>query len=510
MVAARRSLRHFPSRLFIAASTACLAFSSTASAVPRVDEQGTWQSMAVAPTKRTEVATAVADGKIYVIGGFAKPSISNILSISDAVEMYDPQTNQWSAKAALPTSLHHTGAVSVGGKLYVIGGFTRSFLAYWTPVATAYRYDPETDSWAELAAMPTPRGALAVAQVAGQVYAVGGIGEDGNSEAVEMYDPATNKWTTKAPLPTPRDHLAAAVVGGRLFTIGGRLNGSYSHNLDVTEIYDPAQDGWSIGAPLPTARSGIAAAVIGQRIYVVGGESTEGTFRTNEVYAPTSNRWYTATPMPTGRHGLGAAVVGGRLYVIAGGPSPGGSFSNLNERYDPELVKASGTTTGKASPQQVGTVMALLATFDDAGVLPPESTPEANLLIKALIQFQAAFMRSEDPAVKQLLVDALSQDGREELDTAVNTFRANGWTSYSLEAVVDYMADGRVWEDKGITDGFMAYNVGQADFRLLSDVFIKARAHFTSKQQDIHAVYAKRRREMPGWTDATKLSLLAM
>jgi hypothetical protein len=41
------------------------------------------------------------------------------------------------------------------------------------------------------------------------------------------------------------------------------------------------------------------------------------------------------TPMPTARHGLGAAVVDGRLYVISGGPTPGGSFSQINEIFTP-------------------------------------------------------------------------------------------------------------------------------------------------------------------------------
>jgi len=44
-------------------------------------------------------------------------------------------------------------------------------------------------------------------------------------------------------------------------------------------------------------------------------------------------------PMPTARHGLGSAVVDGRIHVIGGGPTPGGSFSNLNEVYLPPGVR---------------------------------------------------------------------------------------------------------------------------------------------------------------------------
>jgi hypothetical protein len=44
-------------------------------------------------------------------------------------------------------------------------------------------------------------------------------------------------------------------------------------------------------------------------------------------------------PMPTARHGLGSAVIDGRIHVISGGPTPGGSFSNLNEVYSPPGVR---------------------------------------------------------------------------------------------------------------------------------------------------------------------------
>ena len=68
-------------------------------------------------------------------------------------------------------------------------------------------------------------------------------------------------------------------------------------------------------------------------IYVFVGESENGTFDANERYSPRLNRWEVMAPMPTARHGLGAAVVDGYLYVLSGGPTPGGSFSNLNEIF---------------------------------------------------------------------------------------------------------------------------------------------------------------------------------
>ena len=315
----------------------CLALPvSTRSAQPATD-QGSWRTAAPAPTKRTEVAAATLNDKIYVVGGFEKPSLGNVLNfaITPLVEEYDPTTDRWTSKASMPVGLHHVGIGVAEGRIFIIGGYRLSGLSVWNPVATVYAYDPATNTWAERAPMPTARGALSVTVHEGKLYAIGGYDRTTNSAAVEVYDPVRNLWTSRAPLPTPRDHLAAVTVSGKVYAIGGRLNGDYHRNLAVTEVYDPATDTWARVADLPTARSGITASEVGSRVYVFGGESGDGTFHENEAYDPARDTWQAMAPMPTARHGLASAVVDERIYVISGGPTPGGSFGNLNEIFTP-------------------------------------------------------------------------------------------------------------------------------------------------------------------------------
>ncbi len=457
---------------------------------------GTWTTLASAPTKRTEVTAAVLGGMIYVLGGFAEPSLSNLssMTITDRVEVYDPATDEWTTRAPLPVGLHHAAAAVVGNRLYVIGGYRQKFLALWHPTATVYMYDTETDAWTERSPMPTPRGALAVAESGGKLYAIGGYDGTRNRAEVEVYNPVGDAWTAAAPLPTPRDHLAAATAGGIVYALGGRVNQSYARNLPTVEAYDPAADRWTKVADLPTARSGITAGVIRDMIYVLGGEAPEGTFRTNEAYAPKTDRWHSAAPMPTGRHGLGSAVVGDRLYVISGGPTPGGSYSNANERFTP----AGQRTSGRASSPTVGAVMAMLATFEDAGVLPPEQSPDANRIIKALIQFQAAFMKSSHPAIQRWLHEALAAKFGREAPAAEDAFKTGGWTSRSFEAVVDFALTTPVWNAPDMSEAFRAFNVGRSDFDLLTRIYSEARAQYASQGRNIHDAFAARRKAMPG------------
>lgn len=305
-----------------------------------VSKLGVWATGAPAPTKRTEVAAAVVEGKIYVVGGFNKPSLKNALdyAVSRSVEVYDPESNTWSTATPLPEGRHHAGIAVLNGTLYVIGGFAKSLLSVWNAVPTVYQYNPVSAAWRELPQMPTARGALGVTVYRDRLYAIGGYDGERNTAAVEVFDPQTNTWSTAASMPTSRDHLAVVTAGSRIYAIGGRPNLNYRHNMGIVEEYDPGADQWQSRAKLPTARSGIAAGVIDDRIYVLGGESGEGTFATNEMYLPDVDKWYAMAPMPTARHGLGAAVVDGRLYVISGGPTPGGSFSQVNEIFTPPAV----------------------------------------------------------------------------------------------------------------------------------------------------------------------------
>jgi N-acetylneuraminic acid mutarotase len=63
----------------------------------------------------------------------------------------------------------NAGAAVLGGKLYVVGG--RSGTAY---LKTVEAYDPATNAWTSRPALPTARAALGVGGVSGLIYAVGG------------------------------------------------------------------------------------------------------------------------------------------------------------------------------------------------------------------------------------------------------------------------------------------------------------------------------------------------
>ena len=194
------------------------------------------------------------------------------------------------------------------------------------------------NTWSTVAPMPTARRFLAAAYGNGNIYAIGGRGNnngDNNGDnTVEVYNPGTNTWNSVAPMSTNRYGLAAvAVANGNIFAIGGVNNNNLSPNyLNTVEVYIPGTNTWGAVAPMSTARFGLAAAVDASgNIYAIGGYDGAANLSTMELYS--SGTWFSAAPMPTARRELAAAVdANGKIYAIGGF---NGAALNTVEVYNP-------------------------------------------------------------------------------------------------------------------------------------------------------------------------------
>jgi hypothetical protein len=144
--------------------------------------------------------------------------------------------------------------------------------------------------------------------------------------------------------------------------------------------------------------------------------------------------------------------------------------------------------------------MAVLATLQDADVLPPEGTLEANRVIKAVIQFQSVFLKSDDPAVQLFLTQALATQGDRSADETLSRFHSAGWTSEVLEALCDQWTATTIDQRDRLAPGFHQFNVSPADFDGLMKLIAKARTAFKQRGQNMHQVFAQQRQEMPGGT----------
>ena len=304
--------------------------------------------------------------------------------------------NTWVPKAPMHQARAGLGVVAVNGKIYAIGGTTSStsyaFAGAGGFVGTNEEYDPETDTWASKASMPTPRAYFAIAAYQNKIYCIGGavgINVDertgfysyNTSGVNEVYDTVTNTWETKTPLPDGTMQFQAHAVNGKIYVIvwsymyvydptddswttktrmpppypdASPVSATVDNKIIVTSevktgfdswqrilFYDTETDNWSEGTSGPTVVGvGAAGATTGvkapQRVYVLGlAVNQHPTPSTNQVYDPETDAWATATAMPTQRSRFGVAVINDVLYAIGGHLYSSGEVTGVNEQYYP-------------------------------------------------------------------------------------------------------------------------------------------------------------------------------
>ncbi len=131
-----------------------------------------WSARSKMPVAREGTAGAFIGGKLYVSHG-SLPGGAGI----DSAQMasYDPTTNIWTTLASASAGRAELVGAAVGGIFYAIGGRNKSIGApCGTAVCSAVEaYNPATNTWSTKTAMPTARAGIGAAVVGGKIYVVG-------------------------------------------------------------------------------------------------------------------------------------------------------------------------------------------------------------------------------------------------------------------------------------------------------------------------------------------------
>ena len=285
---------------------------------------GAWREVGTAPTARQQVATAVVDGRIWVVGGIVGTKKA---AATTRVESFDPTINSWSVATPLPRPLHHATAVAYRGELVVIGGWEPKG-SNLTGVTSGEVLALRDQKWVRLAPLRHPRAAAAAAVVDDKIVVVGGQADGKLVEETEFL-PGGLRWHDGTDLPTPREHLAAVADDRFLYAVGGRRLSADS-NTRALERYDARDDRWTKLASMPVASGSLGAAVLKGRLVVVGGEDSTRVIKSVQSYDVKSRRWSQLDPLPTPRHGLGVAAFGDTLYTL-GGALGAGHLASTNK-----------------------------------------------------------------------------------------------------------------------------------------------------------------------------------
>ena len=295
-----------------------------------------WTEMAPMHFARGALGVGVVNDKIYAIGGTTvQTKETSYISgeITAVNEEYDPSTNTWTIKTAMPTVRAYFATAVYQNKIYCFGGYTSfSKISGWTENVTGINevYDPMTDSWATLSSMPVAAAVLEANVVNGKIYL---FGEGTNFGVNQIYDPQTDSWTTMGPIPEATFLIGSTVVNGKIYTLAGYNGNQYNSRM---EIYDPTTGNWSFGTlgsnsvlSMLTATTGVMAP---KRIYALSGWATMATYpdgtgsqpfggepeNSTQIYNPKTDTWTLGIPKPSESEYFGVGVVNDKLYVIGG------------------------------------------------------------------------------------------------------------------------------------------------------------------------------------------------
>jgi galactose oxidase-like protein/Kelch motif protein len=281
--------------------------SSTTASVPRSKPPPSRLAAVVAPARLPTAvhgATATASGgRLLVIGGADRQEVS-----TDQVLAVSPGAASVSRYGTLVEALHDAAAAGVGGETIVFGGGSSA------TVDTVQRLAPGGRAQ-QIGHLPDRASDLSAASVGGSVYVVGGY-DDVRPLASVLRTTNGSTFTRVANLSTPVRYTALADTGGKLYAFGGEL--ASGGDTDEIQSYDPATNRTSVVGHLKQGIDHAAAISLNGTIYLLGGRRNGAA--TDQVlrFDPGTNSMVPAGHLPSPLYDAAAGVVSGVGYLAGG------------------------------------------------------------------------------------------------------------------------------------------------------------------------------------------------
>jgi N-acetylneuraminic acid mutarotase len=266
-----------------------------------------WEELATLSNPPNLAQMVSANGKIYVVSG------SN--GQSPQVEEYDPVSNNWTSKAAIPKGCYWASAVAVGKKIYVMGGGHP-----YPGQKYNYIYDTETDTWTTGADLLDGRMYHSATTANGKVYLMGGQNGDGTTEwYFDEYDTATNIWTRKANLPNNGAwYCGATSEGNYVYRIAGG-GSTLALTRDYFDRYNITTNTWDVMLAFRTKIHAPKAVNYKGKLILIGGYSMGNYIDSIYEYNPATEKWRLMDlKLKEPRSYHSAAVIDDCIYVYGG------------------------------------------------------------------------------------------------------------------------------------------------------------------------------------------------
>ncbi|MGH9284641.1 MAG: kelch repeat-containing protein, partial [Acidimicrobiales bacterium] len=289
---------------------------------PPLPPVGQWVDSTNEANAGTTTATALADGRVLVVGGG-----SGAVVLADA-RIFDLVTSSWRDTGSLSDARRgHQAVLLADGRVLVTGG--RGADAP-DPITSAEVFDPRTEGWARVGPMGTARlGHSLTVLRDGRALAAGGGNPASPESSAELFNPATGTWSGAGSMNSPRfEHTATLLENDeRVLFVGGigPITGGAGPQR-TTELYVAARGGpgaFLRSNDLTEARSNHTAVGLPDgRVLVaggVGGPAADLSLATVELFDPKAGAWGIDDPMSITRTGASATLLADGRVLVAGG-----------------------------------------------------------------------------------------------------------------------------------------------------------------------------------------------
>lgn len=242
---------------------------------------------------------------------------------------YNSLTDSWQEMADFPGGARgFSYGVSNGEKGYIgFGSFFNLDLFEFDELNDLWEYDPDTDTWTELASCPcVGRSHPAMVMVGDKIYVGLGEGEFGDLKDWWEYDISTDTWTEKTEFPsTERHHPYYFGIGDYAYVGFGHHTSSIFNDF---YRYDPETDTWLALNDFPDqGRVAGTQFSYNGRGYILSGQGEDhSNLPTGEFweYDPNTDEWIALLAHPNGgRWAPGSFVIGDEAYLACGQANTG-------------------------------------------------------------------------------------------------------------------------------------------------------------------------------------------
>ena len=259
-------------------------------------------------TGQADAGSGSLGGALYVVGGYGL-TFRNPL---DAVSVYSTTNDTWKSGTPYPAKAWGTACAAIRTSLFCFGGNGAG--------TKSYRLDSGRTDWVRLNDMPNEfadsQGHVAVADSqTNEIYIMGSSNIKLAHNMTWVYDISHDSYIRRSDMPFGNAWFTSALYQGKIYTIGG------THGNNVL-VYDIAHDIWNkLQSFLPgPQRYGMIRnpGVFSGLIPIIDGTNGSVFYNLTYFYDISGNRFISGMDTLLPRDGISGGIIGDTLYVAGG------------------------------------------------------------------------------------------------------------------------------------------------------------------------------------------------